>query len=119
MTETNVQKFYRILAEKTKTYGTKKEMMAQLGFKGATLNSDRTRLNSDERAGRFPPIRLMIKLDSLFDKDFLITCLREKMDCKTTDKRWAAIAQDYIDANTKIGGGDERQRIGAPTKAKT
>jgi hypothetical protein len=105
MTETNVQKFYRILAEKTKTYGTKKEMMAQLGFKGATLNSDRTRLNSDERAGRFPPIRLMIKLDSLFDKDFLITCLREKMDCKTTDKRWAAIAQDYIDANTKIGGG--------------
>lgn len=60
MTETNVQKFYRILAEKTKTYGTKKEMMAQLGFEVAKLNSDRTRLNSDERAGRFPPVRLMI-----------------------------------------------------------
>lgn len=104
MNETNVQKFYRILAEKTKTYGTKKEMMAQLGFEGAKLNSDRTRLNSDERAGRFPPVRLMIKLDSLFDKEFLISCLREKMDCKTVDKRWAAIAQDYIDDNTKIGG---------------
>lgn len=37
--------------------------------------------------------------------------MREKMDCKTVDKRWAAIAQDYIDGNTKIGGGDERQRI--------
>lgn len=104
MTETNVQKFYRILAEKAEIFGTKKEMMAQLGFEGAKLNSDRTRLNSDERAGRFPPIRLMIKLDSLFDKEFLITCLREKMDCKTVDKRWAAIAQDYIDGNTKIGG---------------
>lgn len=105
MTETNVQKFYRILAEKTEAFGTKKEMMAQLGFEGAQLSSDRTRLNSDERAGRFPPIRLMIKLDSLFDKDFLITCLREKMDCKTVDKRWAAVAQDYIDDNSKIGGG--------------
>ena len=31
MTETNVQKFYRILAEKTEAFGTKKEMMAQLG----------------------------------------------------------------------------------------
>lgn len=49
MTETNVQKFYRILAEKTEAFGTKKEMMAQLGFEGAKLNSDRTRLNSDER----------------------------------------------------------------------
>lgn len=29
MTETNVQKFYRILAEKTEAFGTKKEMMAQ------------------------------------------------------------------------------------------
>lgn len=104
MTETNVQKFYRILAEKTKIYGTKKEMMAQLGFEGAKLNSDRTRLNSDERAGRFPPVRLMIKLDSLFDREFLIACLREKMDCKTVDKRWAAIAQDYIDDNSKSGG---------------
>jgi len=115
MTETNAQKFYRILAEKTKTYGTKKEMMAQLGFEGAKLNSDRTRLNSDERAGRFPPVRLMIKLDSLFDKEFLITCLREKMDCKTTDKRWLKVAQDYIDDNSKIGGATrdseaERQR---------
>lgn len=115
MTETNVQKFYRILAEKTKTYGTKKEMMAQLGFEGAQLSSDRTRLNSDERAGRFPPIRLMIKLDSLFDKEFLIICLREKMDCKTTDKRWLKVAQDYIDDNSKIGGATcnseaERQR---------
>ncbi len=119
MTETNVQKFYRILAEKTEAFGTKKEMMAQLGFEGAKLNSDRTRLNSDERAGRFPPIRLMIKLDRLFDRDFLITCLHEKMDCKTTDKRWAAIAQDYIDDNTKIGGGDERQRSGASTEIKT
>lgn len=108
MTETNVQKFYRILAEKTKTFGTKKEMMVQLGFDGAQLNSDRTRLNSDERAGRFPPIRLMIKLDSLFDKEFLITCLREKMDCKTVDKRWAAVAQDYIDDNSKIGVGGRR-----------
>lgn len=117
MTETNVQKFYRILAEKTKTYGTKKEMMAQLGFEGAKLNSDRTRLNSDERAGRFPPVRLMIKLDSLFDKEFLITCLREKMDCKTVDKRWAAIAQDYIDDNSKIGGGRRAtaKRSGATT----
>ena len=115
MTETNVQKFYRILAEKTETFGTKKEMMAQLGFEGAKLNSDRTRLNSDERAGRFPPVRLMIKLDSLFDRDFLITCLREKMDCKTVDKRWAAVAQDYINDNSKIGGGDERQRSGATT----
>lgn len=104
MTETNVQKFYRVLAEKTETFGTKKEMMAQLGFEGAKLNSDRTRLNSDERAGRFPPVRLMIKLDSLFDKEFLITCLREKMDCKTTDKRWLKVAQDYIDDNSKIGG---------------
>lgn len=119
MAETNVQKFYRILAEKTEIYGTKKEMMAQLGFEGAQLSSDRTRLNSDERAGRFPPIRLMIKLDSLFDREFLITCLREKMDCKTVDKRWAAVAQDYIDDNTKIGGGSERRRSGAPTKAKT
>lgn len=117
MTETNVQKFYRILSEKTKTYGTKKEMMAQLGFEGAQLSSDRTRLNSDERAGRFPPIRLMIKLDSLFDRDFLITCLREKMDCKTVDKRWLKVAQDYIDDNSKIGVGGatsdsevERQR---------
>ena len=115
MTETNVQKFYRILAEKTEIFETKKEMMTQLGFEGAKLNSDRTRLNSDERAGRFPPIRLMIKLDSLFDREFLITCLREKMDCKTTDKRWAAIAQDYIDDNMKIGGATsdsefERQR---------
>lgn len=113
MTETNVQKFYRILSEKTEAFGTKKEMMAQLGFEGAQLSSDRTRLNSDERAGRFPPIRLMIKLDSLFDKEFLITCLREKMDCKTVDKRWLKVAQDYIDENTKIGGGDgeaERQR---------
>ena len=33
MTETNVQKFYRILAEKTETFGTKKEMMAQLGLR--------------------------------------------------------------------------------------
>lgn len=113
MTETNVQKFYRILAEKTKTYGTKKEMMTQLGFEGAKLNSDRTRLNGDERAGRFPPVRLMIKLDSLFDKEFLITCLREKMDCKTTDKRWLKVAQDYIDDNSKIGGatsGSEAER---------
>ena len=115
MPETNVQKFYRILSEKTEVFGTKKEMMAQLGFEGAKLNSDRTRLNSDERAGRFPPVRLMIKLDSLFDKEFLITCLREKMDCKTVDKRWAAIAQDYIDDNTKIEGATsdseaERQR---------
>lgn len=104
MTETNVQKFYRILAEKTEAFGTKKEMMVQLGFEGAQLNSDRTRLNSDERAGRFPPVRLMIKLDSLFDKEFLITCLREKMDCKTVDKRWLKVAQDYIDDNSKIGG---------------
>nr|DAD61005.1 MAG TPA: hypothetical protein [Caudoviricetes sp.] len=104
MTETNVQKFYRILAEKTEAFGTKKEMMVQLGFEGAKLNSDRTRLNSDERAGRFPPVRLMIKLDSLFDREFLITCLREKMDCKTVNKRWAAVAQDYIDDNSKIGG---------------
>lgn len=104
MPETNVQKFYRILAEKTETFGTKKEMMAQLGFEGAQLSSDRTRLNSDERAGRFPPIRLMIKLDSLFDRDFLITCLREKMDYKTVDKRWLKVAQDYIDDNSKIGG---------------
>lgn len=104
MTETNVQKFYRILAEKTETFGTKKEMMAQLGFECAKLSSDRTRLNSDERAGRFPPVRLMIKLESLFDKEFLITCLREKMDCKTTDKRWLKVAQDYIDDNSKIGG---------------
>lgn len=104
MTETNVQKFYRILAEKTEAFGTKKEMMVQLGFEGAKLNSDRTRLNSEERAGRFPPVRLMIKLDSLFDKEFFITCLREKMDCKTVDKRWAAIAQDYIDDNSKSGG---------------
>nr|DAO31899.1 MAG TPA: hypothetical protein [Caudoviricetes sp.] len=116
MTETNVQKFYRILAEKTETFGTKKEMMAQLGFEGAQLSSDRTRLNSDERAGRFPPIRMMIKLDSLFDREFLITCLREKMDCKTVDKRWLKVAQDYIDDNSKIGGGvtcdseAERQR---------
>lgn len=114
MTETNVQKFYRILAEKTETFGTKKEMMVQLGFDGAKLNSDRTRLNSDERAGRFPPIRLMIKLDSLFEREFLITCLREKMDCKTTDKRWLKVAQDYIDDNAKIGGGvtrdDEAER---------
>lgn len=113
MTETNVQKFYRILAEKTETFGTKKEMMTQLGFEVAKLNSDRTRLNSDERAGRFPPVRLMIKLDSLFDKEFLITCLREKMDCKTTDNRWLKVAQDYIDDNTKIGGATseaERQR---------
>lgn len=117
MTETNVQKFYRILAEKTEAFGTKKEMMAQLGFEGAQLSSDRSRLNSDERAGRFPPIRLMIKLDSLFDKEFLITCLREKMDCKTVDKRWAAVAQDYIDDNSKNRGGGatsdseaERQR---------
>ena len=50
MTETNVQKFYRILAEKTEAFGTKKEMMAQLGFEGAKLNSDRTRLcRSEER----------------------------------------------------------------------
>nr|DAV09590.1 MAG TPA: hypothetical protein [Caudoviricetes sp.] len=104
MTETNVQKFYRILAEKSEAFGTKKEMMAQLGFEGAKLNSDRTRLNSDERAGRFPPVRLMIKLDSLFDREFLITCLREKMDCKTVDKRWLKVAQDYIDDNSKIGG---------------
>lgn len=104
MTETNVQKFYRILAEKTETFGTKKEMMVQLGFEGAQLSPDRTRLNSDERAGRFPPVRLMIKLDSLFDREFLIACLREKMDCKTVDKRWAAIAQDYIDDNSKSGG---------------
>jgi hypothetical protein len=115
MTETNVQKFYRILAEKTEAFGTKKEMMAQLGFEGAKLNSDRTRLNSDERAGRLPPIRLMIKLDSLFDKEFLITCLREKMDCKTVEKRWLKVAQDYIDDNSKIGGATsdneaERQR---------
>lgn len=115
MTETNVQKFYRILSEKTKTYGTKKEMMVQLGFEGAQLSSDRTRLNSDERAGRFPPVRLMIKLDSLFDKEFLINCLREKMDCKTFDKRWLKVAQDYIDDNSKIGGATrdseaERQR---------
>jgi hypothetical protein len=113
MPETNIQKFYRILSEKTETFGTKKEMMVQLGFDGAQLNSDRTRFNSDERAGRFPPIRLMIKLDSLFDREFLITCLREKMDCKTVDKRWAAIAQDYIDDNTKIGGAardDEAER---------
>lgn len=115
MTETNVQKFYRILAEKTEAFGTKKEMMVQLGFEGAKLNSDRTRLCSDERAGRFPPVRLMIKLDSLFDREFLITCLREKMDCKTTDKRWLKVAQDYIDDNTKIGGATrdskaERQR---------
>jgi hypothetical protein len=119
MPETNVQKFYRILAEKTETFGTKKEMMAQLGFEGAQLSSDRTRLNSDERAGRFPPIRLMIKLDSLFDRDFFITCLREKMDCKTVDKRWLKVAQDYIDDNSKIGGGDERQRSGASTEIKT
>lgn len=104
MTETNVQKFYRILAEKTEAFGTKKEMMVQLGFEGAQLSSDRTRLNSDERAGRFPPIRLMIKLDSLFDRDFLITCLREKMDYKTVDKRWLKVAQDYIDDNSKSGG---------------
>lgn len=115
MTETNVQKFYRILAEKTEAFGTKKEMMAQLGFEGAKLNSDRTRLNSEERAGRLPPIRLMIKLDSLFDKEFLITCLREKMDCKTVEKRWLKVAQDYIDDNSKIGGATsdneaERQR---------
>lgn len=115
MTETNVQKFYRILAEKSEAFGTKKEMMAQLGFEGAKLSSDRTRLNSDERAGHFPPIRLMIKLDSLFDREFLITCLREKMDCKTVDKRWLKVAQDYIDDNTKIGGAAsdseaERQR---------
>lgn len=57
----------------------------------------------------------MIKLDSLFDKEFLITCLREKMDCKTTDKRWLKVAQDYIDDNSKIGGGDERQRSRATT----
>lgn len=119
MPETNVQKFYRILAEKTETFGTKKEMMAQLGFEGAQLSSDRTRLNSDERAGRFPPIRLMIKLDSLFDRNFFITCLREKMDCKTVDKRWLKVAQDYIDDNSKIGGGDERQRSGASTEIKT
>lgn len=115
MTETNVQKFYRILAEKTEAFGTKKEMMAQLGFEGAQLSSDRTRLNSDERAGRFPPVWLMIKLDSLFDKEFLITCLREKMDCKTVDKHWLKVAQDYIDDNSKIGGATsdseaERQR---------
>ena len=113
MTETNVQKFYRILAEKTEAFGTKKEMMAQLGFEGAQLSSDRTRLNSDERAGRFPPVRLMIKLDSLFDKEFLITCLREKMDCKIVDKRWLKVAQDYIDDNTKIGSvarDDEAER---------
>lgn len=115
MTETNVQKFYRILAEKTEAFGTKKEMMVQLGFEGAKLNSDRTRLNSDERAGRFPPVRLMIKLDSLFDREFLITCLREKMDCKTTDKCWLKVAQDYIDDNSKFGGATidseaERQR---------
>lgn len=115
MTETNVQKFYRILAEKTEIFGTKKEMMVQLGFEGAKLNSDRTRLNSDERAGRFPPIRLMIKLDSLFDRDFLITCLRERMDYKTVDKRWLKVTQDYIDDNSKIGGATidseaERQR---------
>ena len=95
-------------------------MMAQLGFEGAQLSSNRTRLNSDERAGRFPPIRLMIKLDSLFDKEFLITCLREKMDCKTVDKRWQKGAQDYIDDNSKIaGGGNMRQRSGASTEAKT
>lgn len=104
MTETNVQKFYRILAEKTKTYGTKKEMMVQLGFEGAKLNSDRTRLNGDERAGRFPPVRLMIKLDSLFDRDFLITCLREKMDCKTVDKRWAAAHKITSTIIQKSGG---------------
>jgi len=88
-------------------------MMTQLGFDGAKLNSDRTRLNGDERAGRFPPVRLMIKLDSLFDKEFLITCLREKMDCKTTDKRWLKVAQDYIDDNSKSGGatsGSEAER---------
>ena len=103
MTETNVQKFYRILAEKTENFGTKKEMMSQLGFDGAKLNSDSAILNSDKRAGHFPPIRLMIKLDSLFDRDFFITCLREKMDGKTVGKRWIEVAQDYIDDNTKIG----------------
>lgn len=104
MTETNVQKFYRILTEKTETFGTKKEMMAQLGFEGAQLSSDRTRLNSDERAGRFPPIRLMIKLDSLFDREFLITCLREKMDCKTVDKKRKYVDYQWDVPFSKLGG---------------
>ena len=115
--KTNVEKFYKIIAEKTTGFGTKASMLRHLGFSEAELKVARTRLVSDEKAGRLPPVGLMIKLDSLFDSDFLAVCLREKMDSPTIGRKSLEVAQNYLDEikmveqKAKASESDRRRRL--------